>query len=127
MRKNKVHNESAKPARDTVKASTNDVDDDAAAVIQKSWRRHKERQRKHISKVVHDKKRQPLVFPKTFSILSFDGGGAMGILQLFILKDVMNLATIMLRKAPEAEASKWWTDFKFREAVLPDGKFCNIV
>ena len=40
----------------------------------------------------------------------------MGIMQLLILKDVMNLATIMVEKPLEAEASKWWTDFKFKDA-----------
>ena len=126
MRKNKVHhNGSAEQARDTIKDFQDGKDDAAAAVIQKSWRRHTERKMKNeltsrgVPEKKEDKKRPPLIFPKTFSILSFDGGGSMGIMELLILKDVMNLATILVEEPSpsDSESSRWRSDFKFEEAA----------
>ena len=90
MRKNKVHNVSAQEVKHTANALL-DSAHDAAAVIQKSWRRHKARKNGAVSEgtpEVENKSEEqpPLNFPKSFHILSFDGGGAKGLMELLILK-----------------------------------------
>jgi hypothetical protein len=58
----------------------------------------------------------PLTFATTFDQLSFDGGGTRGTMEVYMLRDVMNLVTIIARNPEKLEEKKWWKDFKFESA-----------
>ncbi len=52
-------------------------------------------------------------FATTFDQLSFDGGGTRGAMEAFMLKDVMNFVTLMVRHPDKLEKKKWWKDYSF--------------